>query len=68
MRAHSYVMDGGELQLERATGKTKQQLDRVWVAPSDSPRARSRAKSRLLCSTRVRFRLLQLCVCDLGVG
>ena len=26
MRAHSYVMDGGELQLERATGKTKQQL------------------------------------------
>ena len=61
-------MDGGELQLERATGKTKQRLDRVWVAPSDSPRARSRAKSRLLCSTRVRFRLLQLCVCDLGVG
>ena len=68
MRAHSYVMDGGELQVERATGKTQQQLDRVWVVPSDSPRARSRAKSRLLCSTRVRFRLLQLCVCDLGVG
>ena len=59
-------MEGGELQVERASGKTKQQLDRVW--PSDSPRARSRAKSRLLCSTRVRFRLLQLCVCDLGVG
>ena len=39
-------MDGGELQVERASGKTKQQLDRVWVAPSDSPRARSRAKSR----------------------
>ena len=39
MRAHSYVMDGGELQVERAIGKTKQQLDRVWVAPSDSPRA-----------------------------
>ena len=32
-------MDGGELQVERAIGKTKQQLDRVWVAPSDSPRA-----------------------------
>ena len=32
-------MDGGELQVERASGKTKQQLDRVWVAPSDSPRA-----------------------------
>ena len=39
MRAHSYVMDGGELQVERATGKTQQQLDRVWVVPSDSPRA-----------------------------
>ena len=73
MRAHSYVMDGGELQLERATGKTKQQLSESSgsdVSQNEQLTVgfRPRAKSRLLCTTRVRFRLLQLCVCDLGVG
>ena len=73
MRAHSYVMDGGELQLERATGKTKQQLSESSGSDVSQNEQlivgfRPRAKSRLLCTTRVRFRLLQLCVCDLGVG